>query len=428
MGDSLGPFNMVFLAFPGFALWLAVRIMYGRRAYAAADPLKILLSVASRLLFVLALLGFVIGLIGLWWMLIPFTIITAIVLLMALDRYRHGEHRALIWTLASAAQRGVPLPEAARAFADEARDDTGTRALALAQSLERGQPLWEAARVARLRMTTPMRLAVRLGEALGMLGQAMRRQIEDSSEVDAMMRRIAVRFFWLYVILVVLCGMLTYVMFRIVPVFQKMFEEFGLKLPTMTQTLIDFTNWFMRYGWFLTAPLTLVLSLVTLALGLWKLSYLLGWFPRDLPLVWRFFKRYDGAIVMRGLSLAIRRGMTLPDGLYLLGATYPIRHVAQQLHWAAARTKEGGDWRQAIVQTGLIAPADGAVLAAAERVGNLPWALDEMADSALRRQVYRLQIGLQLLFPAAVVLLGMLIAYIVLALFLPLISLIQGLS
>src|SRR5687768_14435109 len=134
MGDSLGPFNLVFLALPGLALKFAVRIMYGRRAYAAADPLKILLSVSGTLLIVLAVLGGIIGLVGLWWMLIPFTIITVIVLLMALDRYRHGEHRALIWTLASAAQRGVPLPEAARAFADEARDDTGTRALALAQA------------------------------------------------------------------------------------------------------------------------------------------------------------------------------------------------------------------------------------------------------------------------------------------------------
>jgi type II secretory pathway component PulF len=147
-----------------------------------------------------------------------------------------------------------------------------------------------------------------------------------------------------------------------------------------------------------------------------------------LPLVWRFFKRYDGAIVMRGLALSIRRGVTIVDALNLLGATYPIRLVGRQLHWAAARAMQGADWRLALVETGLIAPADAAVLAAAERVGNLPWALDEMADSALRRQVYKLQITLQVLYPAAVVLLGMLVAYITIGLFVPLIALIQGLS
>ena len=36
--------------------------------------------------------------------------------------------------------------------------------------------------------------------------------------------------------------------------------------------------------------------------------------PRDLPVVWRLFRRYDGALVMRGLALAVRRGLPLAGG------------------------------------------------------------------------------------------------------------------
>ena len=428
MGDTLGPFNLILLALPGIALKLAVRIMYGRRAYAAADPLKILLSVAGTLMIVLAILGAIIGLVGVWWMLIPVLVVFGVVLLMAYDRFRRGEHRALVWTLAAAAQRGVPLPEAARAYADEAQDDSGARALALAQSLERGQPLSRAVSDARLRLSTPIRVAVRLGESLGMLGQAMRQQLEDALDTDSMVRSVTARFFWLYTTIVVLSGVLTFVMLRIVPVFQKMFEEFDLELPAMTVSLINFSRWFVETGWLISFPLLVLLKICAWMIPIAAICYMVGWFPRDLPFIWRLFKRYDGAIVMRSLALAVRRGVPLVDGLNLLGATYPISRIAYQLHWAAARVSQGTDWRHSLLQTGLITSADAAVLAAAERVGNLPWALEEMADSALRRQLYWLQLVMQLFYPVLILLVGGLVAFFVIGLFLPLLALIQGLS
>jgi type II secretory pathway component PulF len=428
MGETLGPFNLILLALPGIALKLAVRIMYGRRAYAAADPLKILLSVAGTLMIVLAVLGAIIGLVGVWWMLIPVLVVFGVVMLMAYDRFRRGEHRALVWTLATAAQRGVPLPEAARAYADESQDDSGARALALAQSLERGQPLSQAVRDARLRLGTPIRVAVRLGESLGMLGQAMRQQLEDALDTDSMVRSVTARFFWLYTTIVVLSGVMTFVMLRIVPVFQKMFEEFGLKLPEMTMLLINFSNWFVQRGWFLSFPLMILLTICAWTVPIAAICYMVGWFPRDLPVLWRLFRRYDGAIVMRGLALAVRRGVPLVDALGLLAATYPITRIGQQLHWATVRVAQGIDWRRSLLQAGLITSADAAVLAAAERVGNLPWALEEMADSALRRQMYWLQLGMQLLYPVLILLVGGLVGFFVIGLFLPLLSLIQGLS
>jgi type II secretory pathway component PulF len=426
--ESLGPFNLVLLALPGLALKLAVRIMYGSRAYAVADPLKILLSVASTVLIVLAILGATIGLVGLWWTLIPIIIIFGIALLMAFDRHRHGEHRALVWTLASAAERGIPLPEAARAFADEMQDDTGARSLALAQSLEAGQPLSLAVKAARLRLSTPIAVAIRLGESLGMLGPAMRQQLQDASDVDAMIHRVAVRFFYLFLVILSLVGTLTFVSLRIVPVFQRMFEEFGLKLPRMTMVLIDASDWFIRIGWLITLPVTLALFLVSVVILFQALMSIAGWLPRDLPLIWRFFKRYDGAIVMRGLALTVRRGLPLPDGLKLLAATYPIRRIGRQIAIAHARVMQGADWRHSLLVAGIITHTDAAVLAAAERVGNLPWALEEMADSTLRRQLYGMQVAMQLLYPFLVILVGALVGFFVIGLFLPLLSLIQGLS
>lgn len=478
MNQSLGTFSLVLLVIPALALRIANRALFGRKQLLSTDGMHVLLSVASTTMFVLAGLGVVIGLIGFWFLLIPLPIVGVVLLLMVLDRTRRAEHRGLIWALAAAANRGVPLPEAARAYADETAGDTGARALTLAVNLERGHPLSLAAKKARLRMGTSMKLAVRLGESLGSLGPAMRQQLTESYQADAALHSVMGRLFYLVAVVLVLASACSFVMLRIVPVFQRMFEEFGLKLPVLTLFVIDMAN----NGWLLAAVLGVLMTVITVASSgllvvfikslldyIWPLDsrmsravsllrqairgtlalslflllivfwpplclvapfflYYAGWFPRNIPVVWRAFKRFDGALVMRGLALAVRRGMPLPAALQLVAESYPLSIVGSRLEAAAQRVMAGAEWCTCLQGTGFIGAADASVLRAAERAGNLTWALEEMADSALRRQALWLMALLQVLFPAALLVIGLFVFIFVCGLFMPLVSLIQALA
>lgn len=491
MDEPYGPLILVLLAIPALALRLAVRALFGRRRLGAEDGMQSLLTMSSTILFFAAGLGLVIGLIGGWILIVPAVVIAVFLLLMTIDRTRRAEHRALVWSLSVAAQKEIPLSEAARAYADETLGDTGRRALALAFALERGEPLAQAARSARLRMGTAMKLAVQLGERLGLLGPAMRQQLDAAHQIDATLSVVVGRLFYLVVAIGALSSISTFCLLKIVPVFQKMFDEFGLKLPPITVAVIDFAKgsanvfpWLSILAFGFTALLVLggaiwgavfiydmidrvwpldpadptgkqvstlvrrtrmvirgigaFAAFVLLCLILWPsllgilflpiLLYYIGWFPRDLPVVWRFFKRYDGALVMRGLALSIRRGLPLPQALTLLRDEYPLRHVSRQLGKALERVQQGQDWCASLRQTGLIGRADAAVLAAAQRVGNLQWALEEMADSALRRQAQWILAATQVLYPIALLVLASFVFFFVVGMFAPLVSLIQGLT
>jgi type II secretory pathway component PulF len=479
MDGSLGAFNMILLAVPGIALKIAVRAFYGRRRLLARDPLEATLSLAGTLLIVLAVLGTIIGLIGVWWLLIVLGVLLLIAYLMVVDRLRRAEHKALLWSLATAAEKGIPLSEAARAYADETMGHTGARAMRLAQALEQGQPLPAAAEAARLRMNPAMRLAVGLGESLGTLGPAMKQQLDDAQQGEGAVRDSVIRFAWLGLVVIVMAGINTFVMLKIVPVYVRMFEEFELELPGPTVMLIEMCESIVQPAGILLAlaGVAMFLLVVLLAAGLiilliervrggdkregmplhWRIiaivaiglailifiafpfsipilmllavaSFLAGWLPRDLPVVWRIFRRYDGALVMRGLAVGIRRGLPLPQALAAVTEHYPIRRICRLLGVVSAEVAFGHVWQQSLERSKLISAADAAVLAAAERVGNLPWALEEMADSAIRRQLYRTQVVLQFLFPPVLVLIGGFVAFVMTSLFLPLIALIQGLT
>jgi len=131
---------------------------------------------------------------------------------------------------------------------------------------------------------------------------------------------------------------------------------------------------------------------------------------------------------MRGLALSVRRGLPLPQALALLQESYPLQQVARQLARAREQVAQGGDWCESLRQTGLIGRADSAVLAAGQRVGNLEWAPEAMADSAMRRQTYWVQLLVQILFPALLLVLAAAVFVFVLSVFWPLVSMIQGLT
>jgi type II secretory pathway component PulF len=476
----MGPISLLVLVIPAIALRIAIRVLYGRRPLASTDPMHTLLTMASTMMFVLAAIG---ATAGVWILIIPLPIIVAVVVVMVVDRNRQSEHRALLGSLAAAAQHGVPLSEAARAYADETLGDTGLRAMALAEAIERGQSLSTAVRTARLRMSTSTKLAVRFGERLGLLGPAMKQQIDDSHQIDSVLRDTIGRFLYLWCVVMMMCLVVAFVMWKIVPVFERIFEEFGLKLPALTQLVIKWSGdpkALLVFAAVLMSPVILfsvlvavmtileifgrmwaakedrrgdrfydfldrvvlrvrltvsILALVSICTPfsvvfaiLLPFLFYVGYFPRNLPVVWRFFRRYDGALTMRALSLAVRQGLSLPHALHLVADCYPLSIVAGRIRAAADRIIAGMDWRESLRWTGLISRADAAVLAAAERVGNLGWALEEMADSAIRRQIYRVQAGLQVLFPMVLVSLGLVVCFFVVGLFMPIISLIQGLS
>ena len=100
--------------------------------------------------------------------------------------------------------------------------------------------------------------------------------------------------------------------------------------------------------------------------------------------------------------------------------------------WRLVRVKRdvehGSDWVESLSDHGLIRPLDEAVLKSAERVGNLPWALEEMAASNDRRLGYRLQLVLQMLFPLTIIGIGALVFIFAVAYFSPLVKLIKVLA
>src|SRR5688500_16372677 len=90
---------------------------------------------------------------------------------------------------------------------------------------------------------------IKAGEAGGALEVILRRLSEFLDRSESLKRKVKGAMIYPIVVILVAIGILTFIMIKIVPVFQKMFEEFGLKLPPATEVLISLSKWIVKDGW-----------------------------------------------------------------------------------------------------------------------------------------------------------------------------------
>jgi type II secretory pathway component PulF len=371
--------------------------------------------IALLLFLVFAVLMGPVGIIG--WLVLTFVIIEGT------RKYRATRQYGLLWLLTVSAERFMPLAPAIEAFAMERGGAFSRRAKQLAKMLHDGVPLPDALDQCPGLLPPYAVPMVRVGFQTGTLAPALRQaaNVHDLHEPVwmALNGKIA------YLLLLPACGfmLLTFIMLKIVPSFEKIFKDFGTALPSMTVGLIQLAYFSLNY-WFLFLPAYLFGPLLLFYL---PMRYF-GWTTWDLPGMGRFTRRFDSAQVLDTLALVAGQHRPLPEGIAALAQSYPKEHIRRRLRLVMAEIASGGDWCESLCRHGLMRQPELAILHSAQRVGNLPWALHEMADSVRRRLAYRMQALTQVLFPPIVILLGLVVMFIVVALFLPLLSLITKLA
>jgi len=212
-----------------------------------------------------------------------------------------------------------------------------------------------------------------------------------------------------------------------VPIWVRMFEDYEFALPKSTCLLIALSAEVVNPFW----PLLLLLLLLFIA-ALAFLAPPVRWLPLwtlfEPPFYGNLWIRYDSAVILRSLAMCVRLERGIGPSVFMLSEQYPTRNVSRRLRGASGRIDNGMHWCDALRDVGILRRVDVAVLKAAERAGNLAWALEEMADSALRRCEYRLRTWLNVGLPIVVLALGAMVAFIVISLFMPIVALIRGLA
>lgn len=341
--------------------------------------------------------------------------------------HRRAQQGSLLWLLAIAVEKKMPLIEEIEAYADSLWGLRRRKTQELAERLREGIPLPQALEELPGLVPNSAVLAAYTGASSGTLAQSLRdAAVRHASSLDPSPVASSVSGFIIYCcsILVITQVIVGFQIYYIVPKLKRIFEDFSTELPAVTQALLAVSDTMSAF-FLLFIPILALPSGLLLLMGV---SYCLGWSNLRIPVVTRRFPRTDSPWILRILAQTVVAGRALVDGLRTLSAHHPRSHIRGRLSRTVQFVEGGEDAWHALESEGLINGREVAVITAAQRAGNLPWALNELADSMERRQTLRLLTAFELARPFVVIAIGAVVAFVCIGFFSPLIKLLNDLS
>lgn len=286
----------------------------------------------------------------------------------------------------------------------------------LADMLEAGHPLDRALQLIPGLATREVALAVTLGQFSGRLPQALAK-LPDRRSAGRWLEFVP-RLIYPFMVLATMVGIMSWTTIFIIPKMEMIFLHFKLKLPYATELFIAISRWNDRYfAW----P---ILVLFGLALGnLLVVSSRARWHCPGIAWLYRMHTRGQ-FLQMLGLMLETR--MPLPRVLdCAIHSGLLPRAILERVDLLAADIEEGQPLPESLVREGLLPRSLQGLAETAQKANNLPWALQQLGDTLVRRAYQLTHRMLMIAFPLLVVAISLLVGAVAIAMFEPLVHMID---
>lgn len=331
--------------------------------------------------------------------------------------------------LASLASAGLCLEEGLRQLGKDVRSPRLRSVLeSVAADVESGQPLEAALERSAPRLPPLYASVVKAGVASGQLAGTLLNLSNHLRLISSTRRLISEALLYPACVLLIAFGLLCSVLILILPQFREMFAELGVPLPAVTRAMLALGDALpgvlIASGFTLFAIATIVCVLRMTARGR-------RWVERAylaLPLVGGLGLHSLRARFLRAMAFAVNSGLPLPEALRLSAGATASPSIVEDVDRIADRVEGGAEIADACERSALVPPMFGYVVRLRSVGSDLGVALAELAKAAESRALHGQAMLRAWLAPAAIVLVGAFIGVVIVGLFMPLVSVIRGVS
>ena len=326
--------------------------------------------------------------------------------------------------LATLVKAGMPLLRSLRTVSDQLdpgpmRDVFGS----VAKDVEGGIKLSEALSH-HPRFFPPFYVnMVRAGEVGGQLDEILKRLAELLEKQARMRERVKSALMYPAFVMVAAVGILIILMAFVVPTFMNMFSELGSNLPLPTQVLVITCTVVRSYWWMVL--LGLAAGAVALKLFLQTLPgrRLVDRLSLHLPVMGSLVERLLISRFARTLGTLLASGVPILTALETVRATVTNLVIDDALSDVERSLKVGETLARPMELSGVFPPLVTRMIALGEETGQLDRMLMQVADNYEEEVEVQLAGLTQLLEPMLILFVGGVVGFIVIAMFLPLMSL-----
>ena len=271
---------------------------------------------------------------------------------------------------------------------------------------------------------------VAAGEAGGVLDVILLRLAEFKEKAEKLKRKIIGAMIYPAVIVLFALGIVSGIMVFVIPKFQTIFNDFGINLPPMTRVLLGVSDWFMHGtppGW------TVIVFGPVAGIMLFKLirsssggRYATDFVGLKTPILGMLLRKTSIARFTRTLGTLISAGVPILEAISITRETAGNEVYSRAMERVHDSIREGESFANPLRASKVCDNLVVNMIDVGEETGELDKMLLKIADNYDEEVDVAVASLVSLLEPVMVVVLGGIVGFIVLALFMPLVSLIQS--
>ena len=261
------------------------------------------------------------------------------------------------------------------------------------------------------------------GEKSGNIEEVLQRYISYQRTSQTVKKKLLASLVYPALLVLMVVVLLTFLVIYVIPSFAELYRNMSQELPAVTVFLINFTDAF-RNSWII-----IMLALAGTALGLWSWSQSekgaqgVDRLKSKLPGVGQIWTKFQVAQFSRILATLIAGGIPVVQALETARLSVGSALLRHTLDIATQKVREGQSLHEGLASTGFFPGLAIEMVEVGESSGALQAMLNGVADFFEEDVSTVLTALLSLIEPAILLFMGGVVAFILIALYLPIFSL-----
>lgn len=297
--------------------------------------------------------------------------------------------------------------------------------------LQQGVPLTKALREYPGLVSQEVFLALSLGESSGNFSACL--SMVGRWHKDLFWLIVLPRMAYLFFMVIASLNVAVFFMVFIAPKYERIFKDFDYSLPWVTALLLKAFNWLPTFGHRNdiiadAAPIFWILIVVLIpfiaVMPFWSMTA--RWY---FPVVGSIYRIHLQGNFLKMLGITLRGQVVISKALTFLEESNCFSGPSQkQLVKLNSSIQLGQPLEDCLYSSGWLPKSMKPFIQSSQKLNNLPWALAEVGNQRLRLASLFAQRFSLVVFPLLMLLLGVLIGFIAIAMFMPLIKMLVELS
>ena len=261
--------------------------------------------------------------------------------------------------------------------------------------------------------------SLRVGEKSGDLPDALARYTHNLKRMITLQKKVSSALFYPAILLGLTTAVVIFLLTVVVPTFSQMYQDFDAQLPYPTQLLLALTD-------LVRSQILIIIPALLIGLfGLWQWRrtqagrLYLDYLVLRLPLLGQAMHQFSLATFCRTLGTVLAGGMPMVPALQIATGSVQNHAAQEQLERAIPAVTGGASVAAALEGARAAPPLVLEMVGVGERTGALEEMLHHVADFIEEELDYRLSAMATLIEPIIMVVMGLVVAGIVIAMYLP---------